>query len=82
MPACRVKLATQSQHQGLAMQVTIDLTPFELETLHDFRRYHAQSQRTPSSAPELELTKLYSALSTSAQILAEALDKAAHKQGV
>lgn len=64
------------------MRITIDLTPHELETLADFRRYHEQSQRTTSSAPELELTKLYSSLSTSAQILAEALDKAAHKQGI
>lgn len=64
------------------MRVTLDLSPFELQTLADFRRLHAQYQRTTSSAPELELTKLYSSLSTSAQILAEALDKAAHKQGV
>lgn len=64
------------------MLITLDLTPHELQTLADFRKFHAQYRRTPSSAPELELTKLYSALSTSAQILAEALDKAAHKQGV
>lgn len=64
------------------MQVTIDLTPFQLETLRDFRRLHEQYQRTPSSAPELEQAKLYSALSTSAQILAETLAKAAHNQGV
>lgn len=64
------------------MQVTLHLSPFELQTLADFRKYHAQSRRTPASAPELELTKLYSALSTSAQILAEALDKAAQAQGV
>ncbi|NMZ14944.1 hypothetical protein HBO07_27170 [Pseudomonas proteolytica] len=32
--------------------------------------------------PSLELDKLYSALSTSAQILAETLDKAARAQGV
>lgn len=64
------------------MRVTLDLSPFELQTLADFRRLHAQYQRTTSSTPELELGKLYSALSTSAQILAESLDKAAHKQGV
>jgi len=64
------------------MLITLDLSPFELQTLQDFRKYYAQSQRTPGSASELELTRLYSALSTSAQILAEALDKAAHKQGV
>jgi len=64
------------------MSITLDLSPFELQTLTDFRKYHAQSQRTPSSAPELELMRLYSALSTSAQILAEALDKAAQAQGV
>lgn len=64
------------------MLITLELSPFELQTLQDFRRLYAQSQRTPASAPELELTQLYSALSTSAQILAEALDKAAHKQGV
>lgn len=63
------------------MLITLDLTPFEVQTLADFRRLHAQSQRTPSSAPELELAQLYSALSTSAQILAEALDKAARNQG-
>lgn len=64
------------------MQVTLDLSPFELQTLQDFRRAHAEYQRTPSSTPELELNKRYSSLSTLAQILAEALDKAAHKQGV
>ena len=64
------------------MQVTLDLTTFELETLRDFRRYSTEYQRTTSSTPELELGKLYSALSTSAQILAEALDKAAQAQGV
>lgn len=64
------------------MLITLDLTPHELQTLTDFRQYHAQYRRTPSSAPELELAKLYSALSTSAQILAEALDKAARAQGV
>jgi len=64
------------------MQVTLDLSPFELQTLQDFRRAHAEYQRTPSSTPELELKKRYSSLSTLAQILAEALDKAAHKQGV
>jgi hypothetical protein len=35
-----------------------------------------QTQRTPGSASELVLTKLYSAHSIWAQILAEALDKA------
>lgn len=64
------------------MLITLDLSPFELQTLADFRRLHAEYQRTSSSKPELELARLYSALSTSAQILAEALDKAAHKQGV
>ncbi|MBK3511297.1 hypothetical protein [Pseudomonas sp. MF6747] len=64
------------------MSITLDLSPFELETLADFRRLHAEYQRAPSSMPELELGKLYSALSTSAQILAETLDKAARKQGV
>lgn len=64
------------------MKVTMDLTKHELQTLTDFRRLHAEYQRTTSSTPELELGKLYSALSTSAQILAEALDKAARAQGV
>lgn len=64
------------------MLITLDLSPFELQTLADFRRLHAEYQRTTSSTPELELGKLYSALSTSAQILAEALDKAAQAQGV
>jgi hypothetical protein len=39
-------------------------------------------QRTSSSMPELELARRYSALSTAAQIFAEALDKAARAQGV
>ena len=64
------------------MKVTLNLSPFEVQTLADFRRLHAEYRRTTSSTPELELTQLYSALSTSAQILAEALDKAAHQQGV
>lgn len=63
------------------MLITLVLSPFELQTLQDFRKYYAQSQRTPSSAPELELTALYSSLSTSAQILAESLDKDALAQG-
>lgn len=64
------------------MSITLDLSPFELETLRDFRRLHADFQRTTSSTAELELNQRYSALSTAAQILAEALDKAARKQGV
>ena len=64
------------------MLITLNLTPFEVQTLAEFRRLHAEYQRTTSSTPELELGKLYSALSTSAQILAESLDKAAHKQGM
>lgn len=64
------------------MQVTLHLSPFELQTLADFRRQHAEYQRTTSSTPEQELARRYSALSTSAQILAEALDKAAQAQGV
>ncbi|KPB78024.1 hypothetical protein BTW15_27715 [Pseudomonas syringae pv. tomato] len=64
------------------MLITLELSPFELQTLSDFRRLYAQSQRPPSSAPELELTALYSSLSTSAQPLAEALDKAAQAQGL
>lgn len=64
------------------MQVTLDLSPFELQTLQDFRRAHAEYQRTPSSTPELELARRYSSLSTLAQILAEAPDKAAQAQGV
>lgn len=64
------------------MRVTLDLSPFELETLANFRQDYEKSRRTPSSAPELELTRLYSSLSTSAIILAETLDKAAKQQGV
>ena len=64
------------------MKVTMDLTKHEIQTLTDFRRLYAEYQRTTSSTPELELAKLYSALSTSAQILAESLDKAARAQGV
>jgi hypothetical protein len=64
------------------MRVTLDLSPFELQTLADFRQAHAEYQHTTSSTPELELSKRYSSLSTLAQILAEALEKAARKQGV
>ncbi|NWC89938.1 hypothetical protein [Pseudomonas reactans] len=64
------------------MLITLDLTPHDVQTLADFRQNHAQYRRTPASAPELELSKLYSSLSTAAQILAEALDKAAKAQGV
>ncbi|QUW66198.1 hypothetical protein KFQ04_01190 [Pseudomonas synxantha] len=64
------------------MLIALDLSPFELQTLADFRQMHADYQRTSSSTPELELTRRYSALSTAAQIMAEALDKAARAQGV
>ena len=64
------------------MSITLDLSAHELQTLADFRKMHAEYQRTTSSTPELELTRRYSALSTAAQILAEALDKAARAQGV
>lgn len=64
------------------MLITLELSPFELETLADFRKIHAEYQRTTSSTPELELARRYSSLSTAAQILAEALDKAARAQGV
>jgi len=64
------------------MSITLDLSPFELETLASFRRDHETYRRTPASAPELELTRLYSSLSTVAIILAETLDKAAKQQGV
>jgi len=63
------------------MRIILDLTPHELDTLRDFRRLYAEYQRTTSSTPELELGKLYSALSTSAQILAEGVDRAAKAQG-
>lgn len=64
------------------MLITLELSPHELETLRDFRRLHAEYARTTSSTPELELNKLYSSLSTSAQILAEGVDRAAKAQGV
>jgi len=64
------------------MSITLDLSAHELQTLADFRRLHAEYQRNTSSTPEQKLGELYSALSTSAQILAEALDKAAKQQGV
>jgi hypothetical protein len=64
------------------MRVILDLNLFEQQTLADFRKMHAEYQRTTSSTPELELNRRYSALSTAAQILAEALDKAARAQGV
>lgn len=63
------------------MNITLELTPHLADTLRDFRRLHAEFQRTTSSTPELELSKRYSALSTSAQIIAEAVDKAATAQG-
>ena len=68
--------------RGFAMSITLDLSPLELDALADFRRLYAEFQRTTSSTPSLELNKLYSALSISAQLLAEALDKAARAQGV
>ena len=64
------------------MLITLDLSPHELQTLADFRQAHAEYQRTTSSTPELELARRYSSLSTLAQILAEAVDKAAKQQGV
>lgn len=44
------------------MLITLELSPFALETLADFRRQHAEYQRTTSSTPEQELARLYSAL--------------------
>lgn len=64
------------------MLITLDLTPHELQTLTEFRQAYAEYQRTTSSTPELELARRYSSLSTLAQILAEAVDKAAREQGV
>lgn len=64
------------------MLITLDLTPHELQTLTEFRQAHAEYQRTTSSTPELELARRYSSLSTLAQILAEAVDKAVQAQGV
>lgn len=63
------------------MIIDVELTPHLTSTLSDFRRLHTQYQRTPSSAPELELKRLYSSLSTAALILAEAIDKAAKAKG-
>lgn len=64
------------------MLINLNLTPHELQTLTEFRQAHAEYQRTTSSTPELELARRYSSLSTLAQILAEAVDNAARKQGV
>ncbi|WP_330565813.1 hypothetical protein [Pseudomonas yamanorum] len=64
------------------MRVTLNLTSHLSDTLRDFRRLHAEYERTTSSPPELELNKLYSALSTSALILAEALNESAQQQGL
>lgn len=64
------------------MIIDVELTPHLSETLQNFRKRHAEYQRTPSSTPELELNKRYSALSTCALILAEAIDKAALAKGV
>lgn len=63
------------------MIIDVELTPHLCDTLNDFRKQHAEYQRTTSSTPALELNKCYSALSTSALILAEALDKAAKASG-
>ena len=63
------------------MIIDVELTEYLADTLRDFRRQYAQHQLTTSSTPELELKKRYSALSTSALILAEALDKAAKAKG-
>lgn len=63
------------------MIIDVELTPHLTDTLGDFRRLHAEYQRTTSSTPELDLNKLYSSLSTSALILAEAIDKAAQAKG-
>lgn len=64
------------------MQVTIDLDEHLQQTLREFRQLLEKQRGTPASAPMLELQRNYSALSTSAQVLAEALDKAAQGQGL
>ncbi|UII71404.1 hypothetical protein LVW35_27885 [Pseudomonas sp. HN11] len=63
------------------MLITLALSPFEVQTLTEFRQMHAEYQRTTSSTPEPEPARRYSAVSTAAQILAEALD-AARAQGM
>lgn len=64
------------------MQIILDLTEHQLDILRQFRKLYAEHQGTPASAPTLELQRILSGLSTTAQILAEAVDKAAKAQGV
>lgn len=64
------------------MKITVDLNEHQLQTLHDFRQLLEKHRSTPASASMLELQRNYSALSTAAQILAEAVDQAAQAQGL
>jgi hypothetical protein len=64
------------------MKVELDLNEHQLDILQQFRKLYAEHQGTPASAPTLELQRIHSALSTAAQVLAEAVDKAAKAQGV
>ena len=49
--------------------------------LDQFRKLYAEHQATPASAPPLVHQRIHSGLTTCAQILAEAVDKAARAQG-
>ncbi|OOG83200.1 hypothetical protein B0E42_20405 [Pseudomonas sp. A25(2017)] len=64
------------------MKITLDLSEHQLDLLRQFREQHALNRRTPASAPMLELQRVYSSLSTTAIILAEAVDQAAKDQGI
>ncbi|MHC5208769.1 hypothetical protein [Pseudomonas chlororaphis] len=62
------------------MRLVLDLNEHQLDTLHDFRKLLEQQRGMPASTPALELQRNYSALSTAAQIIAEAVDRAAQAQ--
>ncbi|NWD55345.1 hypothetical protein HX878_11325 [Pseudomonas veronii] len=63
------------------MQIILDLTEHQLDILDQFRKLYAEHQATPASAPPLVHQRIHSGLTTCAQILAEAVDKAARAQG-
>jgi sulfur relay (sulfurtransferase) DsrC/TusE family protein len=64
------------------MKIELDLTEHQIDILQQFRKLYAEHQQTPASASALKHQRLQSGLTTCAQILAEAVDKAAKAQGV
>jgi hypothetical protein len=64
------------------MNITLDLSDHQLEILQQFRVLLQQQRETPASASTLKHQRINSGLNTCAQILAEAVDKAASTQGV